>query len=212
MLAVITPRIASAQSIAVKSNVLYDLTGTFNLGGEIRCDDTHSFNLSVNYNPWNLGENKKMKHILIQPEYRWWLNETFIGSFFGVQAHFAQYNFGGTTPFTTVKNNRYQGNLIGCGITYGHQWLLSTFWSLEASISVGYAHLTYADTPRYEEIIEGLPCKVITYGLEHDAQYQAADITYDKYGPAKGDALIKKSHSNYVGPTQLGISFIYFIQ
>lgn len=98
MLAVMTPRIASAQSIAVKSNVLYDLTGTFNLGGEIRCDDTHSFNLSVNYNPWNLGENKKMKHILIQPEYRWWLNETFIGSFFGVQAHFAQYNFGGTTP------------------------------------------------------------------------------------------------------------------
>ena len=154
MLAVMTPRIAPAQSIAVKSNVLYDLTGTR-----------------------NLGENKKMKHILIQPEYRWWLNETFIGSFFGVQAHFAQYNFGGTTPFTTVKNNRYQGNLIGCGVTYGHQWLLSTFWSLEASISVGYAHLTY-----------------------------------DKYGPAKGDALIEKSHSNYVGPTQLGISFIYFIQ
>ena len=42
------------------------LTGTLNLGGEIRCDDTHSFNLRVNYNPWNLGENKKMKHILIQ--------------------------------------------------------------------------------------------------------------------------------------------------
>ena len=40
MLAVMTPRIAPAQSIAVKSNVLYDLTGTLNLGGEIRCDDT----------------------------------------------------------------------------------------------------------------------------------------------------------------------------
>ena len=75
MLAVMTPRIAPAQSIALKSNVLYDLTGTLNLGGEIRCDDTHSFNLSVNYNPWNLGENKKMKHILIQSEYRWWLND-----------------------------------------------------------------------------------------------------------------------------------------
>ena len=35
MLAVMTPRIAPAQSIAVKSNVLYDLTGTLNLGGEI---------------------------------------------------------------------------------------------------------------------------------------------------------------------------------
>ena len=31
MLAVMTPRIAPAQSIAVKSNVLYDLTGTLNL-------------------------------------------------------------------------------------------------------------------------------------------------------------------------------------
>lgn len=67
MLTVISSRTASAQSIAVKSNILYDLTGTLNLGGEIRCDDTHSFSLSVNYNPWNLGENKKMKHILVQP-------------------------------------------------------------------------------------------------------------------------------------------------
>lgn len=177
MLSATSPYVASAQSIALKSNILYDLTGTLNLGGEIRCDNTHSFSLSINYNPWNWGENKKMKHFLVQPEYRWWLSETFIGSFIGVQAHFAQYNWGGTTPFTTVRNNRYQGNLIGCGVTYGHQWLLSTFWSLEASISIGYAHLKY-----------------------------------DKYGPGKGDALIEQSHTNYFGPTQAGISFIYFIQ
>ena len=30
------------QNIAVKSNLLYDLTSSFNLGGEIRCDDTHT--------------------------------------------------------------------------------------------------------------------------------------------------------------------------
>ena len=62
MLAVMTPRIAPAQSIAVKSNVLYDLTGTLNLGGEIRCDDTHSFNLSVNYNPGIWEKTKKLSH------------------------------------------------------------------------------------------------------------------------------------------------------
>lgn len=168
---------AFSQSIALKSNVLYDLTGTINIGGEIRCSDKHSFHLGINYNPWNWGENKKMKHFLIQPEYRYWLDETFLGSFVGVQAHFAQYNFGSTTPFRTVKDNRYQGNLIGFGVTYGYQWILSTFWSLEASLSLGYAHLKY-----------------------------------DKYGPAKGDALIEKSRANYVGPTQIGISFIYFIQ
>ena len=177
MLISIFPDRAASQNIAVKSNVLYDLTGTLNLGGEIRCDDRHSFQLGINYNPWSFGENKKMKQVLIQPEYRFWLDETFIGSFVGVQAHYAQYNFGNSTPFRTVKDNRYQGNLIGCGVTYGHQWLLSAFWSVEASVSVGYAHLKY-----------------------------------DKYGPAKGDALIEKSRTNYFGPTQIGISMIYFIQ
>lgn len=177
VLIAIHPSEASSQSIAVKSNALYDLTGTLNVGGEIRCDDSHSFHLTINYNPWTYGENKKMKHFLIQPEYRLWLDETFIGSFIGFQGHFAQYNFGGTTPFTTVKNNRYQGNLIGCGITYGYQWILSSFWSMEVCASLGYAHLAYS-----------------------------------KYGPAKGDQLIEKAHSNYFGPTQLGISFIYFIR
>ena len=46
-----------------------------------------------------------------------------------------------------------------------------------------------ADTPKYEDIIRDLPCNVITYGLEHDADYQAADITYDKYGHASFSVL-----------------------
>ena len=41
-----------------------------------------------------------------------------------------------------------------------------------------------ADTPKYEMITENLPCKVITYGLEHDAEYTATDITYDELGHA----------------------------
>ena len=39
-----------------------------------------------------------------------------------------------------------------------------------------------ADTPKYEMVAENLPCKVITYGLEHDAEYTASDITYDEFG------------------------------
>lgn len=41
-----------------------------------------------------------------------------------------------------------------------------------------------ADTPAYEDIIRDLPCSVITYGLEHDAQYTVQDITYDEFGHA----------------------------
>ena len=41
-----------------------------------------------------------------------------------------------------------------------------------------------ADTPAYEEIIRDLPCRVITYGLEHEAEYTARDISYDEFGHA----------------------------
>ena len=46
-----------------------------------------------------------------------------------------------------------------------------------------------ADTPHYQDIIKDLSCKIITYGLEHEAQYQATDITYDKYGHASFTVL-----------------------
>lgn len=87
------------QKIAVKSNLLYDLTTTFNIGGEIRCDDTHTLNLSVNYNPWNFGGNKKMKHFMLQPEYRKWFDGVFMGSYIGFQLHYALFNFGGMLPW-----------------------------------------------------------------------------------------------------------------
>lgn len=41
-----------------------------------------------------------------------------------------------------------------------------------------------ADIPDYQEITKDLPCQVVTYGLEQDADYQAKDITFDKYGHA----------------------------
>ena len=46
-----------------------------------------------------------------------------------------------------------------------------------------------ADTLHYQDIIKDLSCKIITYGLEHEAQYQATDITYGKYGHASFTVL-----------------------
>ena len=46
-----------------------------------------------------------------------------------------------------------------------------------------------ADTPKYEMITENLPCRVITYGLEHEAEYTVSDITYDEFGHASFHVL-----------------------
>ena len=51
---------------------------------------------------------------------------------------------------SNMENHRYQGNLYGAGLSYGYQWLLSSRWSMEAVIGVGWAHL---DNDKY-------PCAV----------------------------------------------------
>ena len=143
----ILPANLCGQSLAIKSNLLYDLTTSLNLGGEIRCDDTHTFSLSVKYNfggmlPWGFGNGKML----------------------GIENR-------------QIANNRYQGNLAGFGISYGYQWMISPQWNMEAGISLGYAHLNYK-----------------------------------RYGQPAGAPLIEKSNCNYWGPTQIGISVVYFIQ
>lgn len=134
---------ANAQKISAKSNLLYDATTTLNLGAEFILGKRTTFDLPVSYNPWTFGDNKKWKHILVQPELRFWTCESFTGHFWGIHTHYAFFNAGGFGPLTTLKNNRYEGWLAGAGLSYGYQWLLSNRWSLEATVGLGYAYIDY---------------------------------------------------------------------
>jgi hypothetical protein len=142
VLFLITVSLASAQGqvIGVKTNLLYDVTSTVNLGFEVGLAPKWSLELPVNYNPWNLGGDKKIKHWLIQPELRYWLCERFNGHFFGLHGHVAGYNFGGV-KLIGLEKHRYEGNLYGAGISYGYQWILNKRWSIEATLGIGYAYL-----------------------------------------------------------------------
>lgn len=128
---------------AVKSNLLLDLTGSMSLGAEIKTGKRYSFDLSVSYNPWEFDVNKNMKHILIQPEIRYWLCEPFTGHFFGLHALYAHYNLSGLPLSDYMKNSRLQGDLYGIGLSYGYQWSLSKRWSLEGNFGIGYLHADY---------------------------------------------------------------------
>lgn len=128
---------------AIKSNLLFDLTGSISLGTEIKTGERYSFDLSVSYNPWEFDVNKNMKHILIQPEIRYWLCEPFNGHFFGLHGLYAHYNLSGLPLSNYMKDHRLQGDVYGVGLSYGYQWSLSKRWSLEANFGVGYVHANY---------------------------------------------------------------------
>ena len=104
---------------AIKTNALYWATSTPNLGFEVGLAKKITLDVSGNYNPWKFGNDRQIKHWLVQPELRYWLCERFNGSFFGLHGHY------------------------GAGISYGYQWIISKRWSMEATVGVGYARLKY---------------------------------------------------------------------
>lgn len=133
-------------AVAVKTNLLYDATATLNLGAEFRLGRNLTLDVPVNYNPWTFEDNKKWKHILVQPEIRWWTCESFNGHFFGLHSHYAYYNVGGldSPPFSDYMNkHRFEGWLAGAGLSYGYHWILDKRWSLEATLGFGYARMYY---------------------------------------------------------------------
>lgn len=140
-----------AQKAAIKNNLLYDATATPNLALEMALSRKTTLELGAGLNWFDFSDNRKLKHLLLQPELRWWTCDVFNGHFFGIHAHGAQFNVGGwdipVGRLDTFKENRYEGYLYGGGISYGYQWILSPRWNFEASIGGGYARIHYDKYP-----------------------------------------------------------------
>lgn len=173
---------AKAQTVAIKSNLLYDATTTMNLGLEFGLARKWTFEIPVNYNPWKFEDGTRFRHLGVQPEVRYWFCERFNRSFIGLHGHYANFNVGGLPDWSFIsgnmQNSRYQGNLYGGGISIGYSWIIKKRWSIEASIGVGYAHIVY----------DKFPCAEC------------------------GTKIETNSHKNYVGPTKAGISIVYIIK
>lgn len=177
-----------SQNFAVKTNLLYDAAMSINLGLEFTLGENTTLDISANYNPWVLDKtnNSKIKHVLVQPEFRYWLCTPFNGHFFGFHTHFAEYNIAGNNWFTRgvkaiygndLMNYRHEGWNAGAGFSYGYHWMINTRWGIETTVGVGYAY-----------------------------------IDYDKYNCETCGSKVESGNRHYFGPTKLGITLVFLIR
>lgn len=174
---------AKGQSMAIKTNLLYDALLNINAGIEIGLAPKWTVDVSGNFNAWDLSHDRRWKHWMVQPEARYWFCDRFGGHFLGIHAHGGQYNVGGLkndimlmgSDLSRLSDHRYQGWFIGAGVGYGYAWILNRHLNLEAEIGVGYAYT------RFDKFqCEGCGKKVET-GRSH----------------------------HYVGPTKAAVSLVY---
>ncbi len=170
------------QDVAIKTNLLYDLTLTLDGGVEVKFAPRWTGELTGNLNAWTVND-RRWKQWMLQPEIRYWLCEAFSGHFFGAHLLGGQYNFGnlGTdfkflgTDFGLLKDHRLQGWMAGVGVAYGYSWILNRHWNIEAEIGLGWIY-----------------------------------TRYDKFECADCGRKVESDHPhNYVGPTKAAVNLIY---
>ena len=155
MLAVCCCVESSAQQVAVKSNLLYWMTGTINAGGEVALSKHSTLGGTFNLNPWTIGADNKIQHWFIRPEYRYWVTEKYTRLFFGVHVIGGGFQVGGfripvigdRSPFSNLKENYYKGKFFGVGASIGYQFYISPHWNLELAAGAGLARLKHHTEP-----------------------------------------------------------------
>ena len=145
-----------SQDVGLKVNLLYGATATPNLGLELGLGKRTSLDFLVGYNPFNnealsstdnIGK-KKLVHVLVQPEFRYWLCERFNGHFFGLHGTYASYNIAKyDIPGLFEKEWRYEGYAVGAGLGYGYHWIWNKHWGMEFNVGVGYLYMKYDKYP-----------------------------------------------------------------
>lgn len=141
------PAAAGAQVVGVKSNVLYLLTATPNLGFEVGVGPKMTINIAGGFNPVKLKSTltsqPSIKHWSANAGARYWFCKRFEGLFVGAEAIVGDYVIESIPLIDHPKDHRLDGNGYAAGLVFGHQWAVGRRWGLEVSAGVGYAHMEY---------------------------------------------------------------------
>lgn len=134
------------RDVAVRNNFIYDISGTPNLGVDVRVSPHWTLGLTGGYRPWPLDDEttRKWRHLLVAPELRYWNDSTFHKSYWGTNLIYSHYNVGDVTfPFglyKEVRDHRIEGDLAAIGIFYGRSWRLNRYFRLEGELGMGFGY------------------------------------------------------------------------
>ena len=183
---------ASAQKFAVKTNALYLGTATPNLGLEVALSDRWTLEVEGGYNPWTFDseDNMKIKHWLVSPEFRYWFCESFQGHFVGLNGNYTQFNIGAVpVPVSSLFFD------IARSTETDLENSRIQGWAAGAGVTYGYA---FPIARRWNMEL------TLGYGLWY--------TRYDQFESRKCGLFQQTVEKVAVGPTALGVSFVFMIK
>lgn len=124
---------ASAQRIAVSTNLLEDAILTPNIGVEVMMADRQSVTFDTSIAPFKATESLHNKCMTLRAGYKYWFEQALYGHYIGVDA---------VATSSDLRIGRYSSRdqYIGLGIGYGYSFIIGKRFNIIPSMGVGVAY------------------------------------------------------------------------
>jgi hypothetical protein len=123
----------------VKTNLVADVTLSPSLGFEWATSEKRSVNLGIAFNPWTFSSKPSYMFFAFSPEYRFWKDDIYGGSFISADLYLVHFNLKNISS----NNYAYKGMGYSVGASYGYRWNLNSKFAFEAQAGVGLCYLSY---------------------------------------------------------------------
>lgn len=145
-----------SQDLSFRNNLVWDAAGALNAGVEYPIGRRISVGGNVGFKSWPrflfwdteyVENTTHWKHLLVAPEFRYYLDQVYDGWFGGVDLIYTHYNVGNVKfPFglyPDVADHRVQGDFFGGGLFMGYSWWIGSHWRIEAEAGIGLGLAAY---------------------------------------------------------------------
>lgn len=133
---VLYQRNCAAQNYSLGVNIASMAVGSINIELSKAVSQKVTIHLPLSWNPVTFSNNKKLKHIMIQPGIRWWKWHNYSGYFGGVSVTAVQFNAG-------INHLRYYGSTAGLTLSIGYAKMISKRWNIEAEVGIYSGWVSY---------------------------------------------------------------------
>ena len=144
--AILISAVAQAQFSSVSTNIVGWAAGTINATVDVNMNLHNTINIPISVNPLKFG-NTQWSHVVLQPGWRHWFVERYIGQFVSPSLFYAHYTIG-------YDKRTFKGNAYGIGCSWGYSKLLSTRWNFIVEVGAGIIYTPYTEKLRPKYIRE----------------------------------------------------------
>ena len=121
---------AKAQRLAVHTDLAQLAIASPNVGFDVALSEHHAVSFSLSACPLEISERASVKHLTVEPQYKYWFKMPLYGHYAGASLLYSSYDL-------SIGNFARTGNLLAACADYGYSLLIGKRWNFVPHVGLG---------------------------------------------------------------------------